>query len=99
MRQNAVQSASSYIVICVKLCAYLTQIATQYASYGELKRKKSAPHLAFTEKQNNGFQFSMSIITKTFNCFFCSAGWCFSHMISTLLTSPYQYERYGVKSL
>ena len=40
MRQNAVQSASSYIVICVKLCAYLTQIATQYASYCELKRKK-----------------------------------------------------------
>ena len=70
MRQNAVQSASSYIVICVKLCAYLAQIATQYALYCELKRKKSAPHLAFTEKQNNGCQLSMSIITKTFNCFF-----------------------------
>ena len=41
-----------------------------YASYCKLKRKKSAPHLAFTEKQNNGCQLSMSIITKTFNCFF-----------------------------
>ena len=40
LRQVTLSSASSYIVICVKLCAYLTQIATQYASYCELKRKK-----------------------------------------------------------
>lgn len=64
------QLDANYTAICVKLCAYLTQIATQYASYCKLKRKKSAPHLAFTEKQNNGCQLSMSIITKTFNCFF-----------------------------
>ena len=36
---------------------------------------------------------------ENFQLFFCSAEWYFSHMISTLLTSPYQYERHGVKSL
>ena len=36
---------------------------------------------------------------ENFQLFFCSAKWCFLHMISTLLTLPYQYERHGVRSL
>ena len=36
---------------------------------------------------------------ENFQLFFCSAKWCFSHMISTLLTSPCQYEKHGGKSL
>ena len=38
--QKVFQDASKCGAICVKLCDYLTQIATQYASYCELKRKK-----------------------------------------------------------
>ena len=88
MRCNLRQVVRLSDVDCNAICLIL-----------RIKKKEMSTPLGFYGKTEQRLPTFNVNNYENFQLFFCGAGWCFSHMISTLLTSPYQYERHGVKSL
>ena len=92
--------------ICVKLHCHLRQVvrlsdadSNAICLIWRIKKKEMSAPFGFYGKTEQRLPTFNVNNYENFQLFFCSAKWCFSHMISTLLTSPCQYERHGVKSL
>ena len=104
--QKVFQDASKCGAICVKLHCHLRQVVrlsdvdcNAICLILRIKKKEMSTPFGFYGKTEQRLPTFNVNNYENFQLFFCSAKWCFSHMISTLLTSPCQYERHGVKSL